>query len=218
MPVSNLNLFRHAVARHLGAVLTPEVAAAIEAATWDAAAQPVDITRFAPIEHEGYVISMERFVDALPELHQLHVAHWQETEKHRHGLPLDPDYEGMAAHERAGSLVQFTIRRDGALVGNLRIYIGVSAHSGTPFAVFPTRTHQPASEEDTLFVLPAHRGGFLVIHLLRYAERVLVALGMREIRADSKLINRADVLMRRLGYTPYALKLVKVIERSSDVR
>lgn len=214
--MSNLALFRQVVARHLGAVLTPEVAAEIEVAA-RGAPQPIDISRFAPVAYGAYTIGLERFADALDELHLLHVVHWQDTEKHRHGLPLAPDYLSMVEHEQGGRLLQFTVRRRGVLVGNLRIYVGVSAHSGTPFAVFPTRTRKPASEEDTLFLLPEHRGGFLAVQLLRYAERVLTDLGMREIRADSKLINRADVLMRRLGYMPYALKFVKIIEGKDHV-
>ncbi|MBQ1766799.1 MAG: GNAT family N-acetyltransferase [Aquincola sp.] len=210
-----INRFRAAVAAHLGQALTPELAAAIEAATWFQ--PPAHLPTFERAEYRGYVIGVERFTAALPELHQLHVLHWRETEKHRHGLPLNPDYALMAEHERAGRLLQFTVRRDGVLVGNLRMYLGVSAHSGTPFAVFPTRTREPAAEEDTLFLHPEHRGGFLAVQLLRYAERVLVALGMREIRADSKLINRADVLMRRLGYQPFALKFVKIIEGETHV-
>lgn len=207
----SLDSFRRVLAAHLGRELTPEAAAEIERAAGLQPDAPIDIWRFEPARHDRYVICLERFTDAIGELHALHVAHWRETEAHRHGLPLNPDYDGMAEHERAGRLLQFTVRRDGALVGNLRLYVGVSAHSGTPFAVFPTRTNDPASEEDTLYLAPEHRGGFLAMHLLRYAERVLVALGMREIRADSKLINRADVLMRRMGYRPFALKFVKVI-------
>jgi hypothetical protein len=46
--------------------------------------------------------------------------------------------------------------------------------------------------------------------LMRFAEQSLLALGIREIRVNSKLVNRADVLMRRLGYEPVALEFVKI--------
>ena len=79
-------------------------------------------------------------------------------------------------------------------------------HTGTVFA-----------QEDTLFIVPEHRGGFLAVHLLRYVEQVLVGcLGVREIRADSKLVNNAGVLMRRLGYTPTAQQFVKVFPPSGS--
>lgn len=214
----SLQAFRNAVAVHLGHVLTPEAAAAIEASAWSDPDMSIDPGRFDHLTVGDYQIAVERFSEILQELHRLHVAHWQETEKHRHGLPLNPDYDGMRQAERSGQMVQFTVRRRGELVGNLRVYIGVSMHSGTPFAVFPVRTREPGSEEDTLYLSPEHRGGMLAIHLLRYAERVLVALGMREIRADSKLVNKAGVLMRRLGYTPVATKFVKVIKEADHVQ
>lgn len=196
----------------MGKTLTPEVCAEIEAKVRVAGHAPVDLSTIDPLIYKGYRIGAESFRDVLPELHHLHVRHWQETEKHRHGLPLNPDYDGMAEHERCGRMLQFTVRRDGVLVGNLRVYLGVSAHSGTPFAVFPVRTREPASEEDTLYLVPEHRGGFLSVALLRYAHQTLVRLGMREIRADSKVINKAGVLMRRLGYVHFADKFVYIVE------
>jgi GNAT superfamily N-acetyltransferase len=196
--VSTIQNFRKILVPYLGQQLTPEVAARLEAGLCGKVA-PVDITQFEPVEHAGYRIGVERFAEIVHELHALHERHWQETERYRHGLPLAPDYEAMIDDEMRGNLVQFTVRRGTALVGNLRMYLWVSRHSGTMFA-----------EEDTLYLEPEHRGGFLAMRLLRYAESVLRALGAREIHADSKLINNADVLMRRMGYTPVALKFVKV--------
>lgn len=193
-------LLRRALASFLGQELTPEVAAQIYARVMDDADRAVDPARFAPQVHGGYVYAVERFRQVLEELHPLHVAHWRETEKHRHGLPLDPDYRQMALRERLGELMQFTVRRDARLCGHLRVYLGRSLHSGTVFA-----------EEDTLYVAPEHRGGWVGMHLLRYAQQCLQALGVRELRADSKLVNKADVLMRRLGYQAVATKFVKVL-------
>lgn len=201
----DLQKFRRAVAAHLGRELTPEVAAAIEVAC-RASAAPIDLAAFGQHEHAGYVIRAERMADVLDELHPLHAAHWLETEKHRHGLPLAPDYLYMMDREVAGTMVQFTARHGRELVGNLRLYLGVSKHSGTKFA-----------EEDTLFIAPAHRGGMLAVALLRFAERAVLSLGVREIRADSKLVNKADVLMRRMGYEAVATKFVKVFKEGQHV-
>lgn len=202
----NLHLLRAALGHFMGQQLTPEVAARIEfvAMGGEDLCRPPE--QFAPWVVDGYRIQVERLREILDELHGLHELHWRETEKHRHGLPLCPDYAQMKMLERQGHLVQFTVRHAGALVGNLRMYVGMSMHSSTPFA-------EPyvVSEEDTLFLHPDHRGGWLSVKLLRYAETVLVGqLGVREIRADSKLINRADVLMRRLGYSSFATRFVKV--------
>jgi GNAT superfamily N-acetyltransferase len=212
MQPSHISALRAVLCANMGQTLTPEVCAAIEMQVRQSGANPVDTAAITPERYGPYIIAAERFSEIVGELHELHVAHWRETEKHRHGLPLNPDYAGMAEHERRGQLIQFTVRHQGALVGNLRVYLGVSAHSGTPFAVFPVRTRQPASEEDTLYISPEHRGGFLAMAMLRYAERVLISLGMREIRADSKVINKAGVLMRRMKYTHFADKFIKILE------
>ena len=189
-----------ALARHLGESLTPERATAIFLAAIEGQDRSLDLSRFDPqTQPNGLVFAVERFSDVLDELHPLHVTHWHETEKHRLGLPLAPNYDEMKRRERQGGLVQFTVRKAGRLVGQCRMYLGKSLHTQTLYA-----------DEDTLFLADEVRGGFLAVHLLRYVEGVMLALGAREIRANSKLVNGADVLMRRLGYEPVALQFVKV--------
>jgi len=199
--MSTVHAFRMAMAKYLGQQLLPEVAAAIEAEVFYQPDRSVDPARFEPVEHSGYVIRVERFRDIVEELKPLHAAHYVETEIHRAGVPLNPDYEGAIARERAGRAVQFTVRKDGELVGHLLMYLLLSTHTQTPVA-----------EEDTLFLREDHRGGFLVMKLLRYAETVLVQLqGNLMIRANSKLANRADVLMKRMQYKPFAIQFFKFI-------
>ena len=198
----DLDAIRAAIAAKLGKVLLPEDAADIEAAiltTFDRSHNP---QKFGSTKHGEYTIQVERFRSIIEELHHLHAAHWLETEKHRHGLELAPNYDAMIEREKAGRLLQFTMRdKHGRLVGNLRMFISTSLHTQTEYA-----------SEDTLFLLPQHRGGFAVMALLRFAEQALRSIGVREIRANSKVINRADVLMRRMGYTPVALEFVKFFE------
>lgn len=190
---------RKALSAHLGQVLTPEVAAAIELATFSPVDEAYDPAIFGQLEYSGYTIAVERFADILSEMHALHELHWQETEKHRHGLCMNPDYLQFIARERQGQMVQFTLRSPiGELVGNLRMYLAQSMHTQTRYA-----------SEDTLFIHPDHRGSFVVMALIRFAENGLHAIGVQEIRVNSKLVNKADVLMRRMGYTPVATEFVK---------
>jgi hypothetical protein len=191
----------------LGSTLTPDLAAAIEAAAGYRPPTPIDLARFEPEAWEGFVIGCERFASVEHELGPLHALHWAETERHRHGLPLQPNLAYLRAADRAGTMVQCTVRRDSALVGHLRMYLAESLHTSTLFA-----------EEDTLFILPSCRGGYLPIRLLRYMERVLRQLGVREIRANSKLLNRADVLMRRMGYEAVALQFIKTFKEEPHVQ
>lgn len=199
----NIKALRAEIGRHLGQVLTPEVATAIEVAARRADGLPLDISRFAPQVQGDYVIKVERLGDILHEMHGLHALHWAETEKHRHGLRMDPDYEAMVASEQAGRMVQFTVRTSaGELVGQCRMYLCVSAHTQTQFA-----------EEDTLFLLPEHRGKRLSIHLIEYLERAIFEeLGVPEIRATTKLVNKAGDLLRSIGYDAVSTGFVKMFQ------
>lgn len=208
--MDDLMRFRRAMAKHLGKVVTPEIAAQIEAEAFYVD-RSIDPDRFPRERHERYWLAVESFRDIVLQLHALHEAHWSETEKHRHGFEMRPNYDAMRARERAGQLLQFTARTsEGPIAGHLRMYLGQSLHTQTLMA-----------EEDTLYVLPEHRTGSLGLALLRYAERCLVhVVGVREIRANSKVINNADVLMRRMKYRHVANQFVKIFppKENADVQ
>ena len=106
----NTSQLRKTIGSYLGQVLTPEMAAAIEVSAYhteDAGYLP---SQFGSVRHGDFTIQVERMSDILPGLHLLHAEHWLETEKHRHGLMMEPDYHAMMADERAGRMVQFTVR------------------------------------------------------------------------------------------------------------
>lgn len=158
---------------------------------------PTDLIE--PRCHGSYVIGLERFADVLPELHGLHLEHYPETEKWREGIPMDPDYGAMVEQDRVGKLLQVTCRLEGNLVGQCRMYIVRSLHTQTLYG-----------SEDTLFLKKAHRGGYVAVQMMRHAEKALLALGIREIRANSKLSNNAGALMRRIGYQPTATQFTRI--------
>lgn len=196
-----LESLRVALGDKLGCVLTPELAASIEFLAQDRAEHAHDPAGFEPREREGLVFRVESFRDILAELIPLHEAHYSETEQHLLGIPMRPDYDYMAERERTGSLLQFTAR-DGAgeLVGNLRMYIGRSLHTGQRFA-----------EEDTFYLKPEQRRGHAAMSFLRYAEESLVrTLGIREIRASTKTVNTSGKLLQHRGYRHVANQYVKI--------
>lgn len=185
----------------LGQTLTPAAAARIVALAHGKPESHIDPARFSPLVRDGYTIAVERFEAITDELDPLHAAHWLETEGHRHGLALKPDYDAMAYDEACGNMLQFTVRHAGVLVGQLRMYLCHSRHTSTTVA-----------QEDALFVVPAHRGGLIGLRLLRYAESCLRELGVTSIEANSKLVNNADVLMRRMGFKAVATQFVKIFD------
>lgn len=206
-----MNPLRRALADNLGKTLTPELCVLIERGAHVTPDHSIDLTLFHPrVLADGYVIAVEKFADCLPELRPLHEVHWLETENYRHGLALKPNYEGMKAFELAGNLLQITVRYEGKLVGGVRMYVTRSWHTDTLLA-----------SEDTLFLLPAHRNqaSWLAMKMLRYTLSCLEVLRdargeeVIEIDANSKLVNRADVLMRRLFGEPVALQFSRIFRR-----
>lgn len=202
----NITPLRKTIASHLGQILTPEIAAEIELAVAILPDERPDLAAFGCINSGEFTIQAERLGDILDEMHALHGAHWLETEGHRHGIAMDPDYPAMLADEFAGRLIQFTVRLGGRLCGGLRMYVYQSRHTKTL-----------AAKEDTLYLCPDVRGGMTAIKLMRFAEKCLLSIGVREIEADSKLVNNADTLMRRMKYQEVATKFVKVFKENSHV-
>lgn len=200
---SQLTQLRDALFRLRGQAITPEVAQAIEFAATHQPDESIDPKRFPMQAYGDFALQAERFSDIVDELHPLHVLHWQETEGHQHGHDLNPQYPALLASERAGSMLQFTARERGSdLVAHVRMYLFTSRHTGLLNAT-----------EDTLFLRPDRRpNGYLMVALMRYVEQSLRALGVMQISANSKLVNKADVLMRRLGYRQVAMQFVKVFK------
>jgi hypothetical protein len=204
--VPNITPLRHTIGSYLGYVLTPEIAVEIELSAAVLPDLSHDPAKFGWVETGDFTIQVERLRDILPEIHVLHLEHWQETEGYRHAIALNLDYDAMLADERAGRLVQTTVRRNGVLCGNLRTYVFKSRHTQTLIA-----------REDTFYLTPSARGGATASKLVKFHEEAMKLLGVREVEIDVKLVNRTDILMQRLGYTPVSTKLSKVFEEIGNV-
>lgn len=196
-----LQQLRTALVAFLGQELTPEVATQIEMAARYQEDLSHDPAKFGSKEYKGLVFAVERLGDIVDEIHPLHEQHFQETEKHRLGFGLNVDYARMLASERAGTMIQFTARaiNTGLLVGNIRMYVQTSLHTGTLYA-----------SEDTYYVLPEYRKGFAALRFWQYMEDCMLSIGVREIRTDSKVVNKVHKLNEYCGYKHVANKYVKV--------
>lgn len=197
----SLQTFRAVLGSKLGEVITPELAAWLEANAFDRADLSHDPLSFPAHSYRGLTFRVERVRDLGDELHALHQAHWAETEGYRHGLQMDPDYQGFADAERLGGLLQFTARDDaGRLVGNIRMYLFKSMH-----------TRRLCAREDTFYLLPEARKGFAAIRFWQYMERSLELIAVQEIHTDSKLSNKVGRLNEYLGYTHVADLFHKIL-------
>jgi hypothetical protein len=126
--------------------------------------------------------------------------HWQETEAAQ-VEPLNPDKERYLHYNDIGYHRQYTARNEQAkIVGHAGVYISESMHTGVKIA-----------NEDTWFMQKEYRKGWNAIRLLRFVEKDLKALGVKEGYITAKLTNiDAGRLMELRGYKHYANEYMKV--------
>jgi hypothetical protein len=197
--------FRTAVTDYIGMVLTPELAAQLEVRAFYEPDRSIPPSRFQPMDYRGLVFAVESLRAIRDEIHPLHEAHWNTTEKARHALGLNPDYEAMERAERYGSMLQFTARREGRLVGNIRMYLYKSTHDSTL-----------AAREDTFFLMPEAREGFNAIRFWQFMELCLTkGLGVRSIKTDTKREHDVGRLNEYLGYTHVSNGYLKIFPEVS---
>lgn len=103
-------------------------------------------------------------------------AHWREVAVDREEIPLDIDWNGYGAAERAGLFAGMTARTDaGELVGYNAFFLTPHLHyHGTKFAM-----------NDVLYMRPQFRG-FDGIRLILHAEKWLKDKGVRKVIYHSK--------------------------------
>lgn len=185
----SLDKFREALGSKLGEVITPELAAWLENNAFDRLDNSYDPKLFKQGEYSvGTAFAVERIESIKSELHILHAMHWAETERHQNE-EMNPDYGGFVSRERAGQLIQFTVRDFGNLVGHVRMYVYKSMH-----------TQKLEAKEDAFYLKPEARQGFKAIRLWQYVESCLKQIGVTAITTDSKLVNRVGRLNEYLGY------------------
>lgn len=186
----SLETFRAALGSKLGEVITPELAAWLEANAFDRMDLSYNPFYFGTQQYRGLTFQVERFADIETEIHLLHYAHWCETENHRNGRAMDPDYAAFKADERAGRLIQFTARNAAdQLVGNIRMYVYTSRHDKVL-----------ESREDTFYIYPEYRKGFTAIRFWQFMEASMANIGVKDIYTDSKVVNQVGRLNEYLGY------------------
>lgn len=199
MSAELLALLRENVGKFMDATVAAKIYAA--AMRIDQLLPQEAMEAISPEHCGGFTFALERMADILQEMMPLHQAHWKETEEHRHGLELKPDYDKFIRHERAGRCVVFTLRKEGRLLGNFSLYLSRSMHTQTLMAT-----------EDTLFLLPEARKGRTAARFIGYAERNLKWLGVREINVSVKVVNQAGRYFQIIGYKHVSNGLTKVLE------
>lgn len=171
---------------------------------------PVDTRAVAPKTVGSFVLRPGDVSMELHALRQLHEQHWRETEGHRHNLEFNPDYARAIDLAMQGRYLLLVAQRADTdeLVGNYGLYLARSMHTQTLMAT-----------EDTLFVRADCRRGRLGVEMIRYAEYVLRALGVRELNVTVKRVNNVGPMIERMGYLPVGTTYTKILnEEPTNVR
>lgn len=127
----------------------------------------------------------------LPQLKNLHSAHWKETEKYRNS-EFTPRYDLLDHYFKVGVLRIWGAFEYGVMVGHLSMYITTSLHTGEQIAT-----------EDALYVLEHYRTG-VGARLSRTMLADLRAGGVAEVWATCKPATRVGLLLKRLGFNHVA--------------
>jgi hypothetical protein len=141
----------------------------------------------------GYTLSIENGADNYPELVELYRTHYDEMRARlakdgvavgRFGMRVDV----YMHYWRAGFLINYVARKDGAAVGYCNCYLTDSMHSGERIA-----------KEDAIYMLPGHRNG-TGRKLARFVLDDLRTRHVKRLDINPRTDPRAVVLWTRLGF------------------
>ena len=116
--------------------------------------------------------------------------HWEEVALHQGAIKLNPDWKEYARRDADGSLVAFTARDEGKLIGYCVLLIGQSIHY---------KDHKFASN-DVVFVLPEYRATATGYQLIKCAEDYCKESGVSVITINTKVHVPFDKLLLGMGF------------------
>lgn len=146
---------------------------------------------------------VEKFSAVWPELCPLTILHWSEIHPGRE-KDYRPNVKQYEHFNDIGFLHVFTARHCGELVGQAVIYVTESMH-----------TQEKMAREDTLYFLPEFRRGRNAIDFLKFIEKTLSSMGVKEIYATAP--EKAGRVLTFLGYDK-TMNVYQKFTGAADVR
>ena len=149
----------------------------------------------------SYEINVEKFTDTYLELEPLYRQHYAEMVERLGGQGIMyPAYnprlhEYGAACER-GDLLTYVLRYEGEVCGYANVYLTNDMHNGDLI-----------SQEDTLFVLKAHRNG-VGRKLVQFVLQDLKSRGTKRLMVSAMTDLRVAKLWSRMGFKEAATQMI----------
>jgi GNAT superfamily N-acetyltransferase len=116
--------------------------------------------------------------------------HWEEVALHQGKIKLNPDWQEYARLDAQGSLVAFTARKNGVLVGYCVLLKSRSMHY---------KDHIFASN-DVVFVIPKYRNTSTGYKLIKAAQEYCKDAGVSLMTVNTKVHIPFDKLMLDMGF------------------
>jgi hypothetical protein len=145
----------------------------------------------------------ETLFDVIEEVQPLLDAHYLELAKNQERIKLNPDWARYTAMEAAGSLLLFTARKDGKLIGYAAFFAGPHPHYTDLMLV----------SNDLLFLDAEHRVGRTGVRLIKYCEEQIAATysGQTCITWHAKERTALAGMLPRMGYCVQDIVLSKLL-------
>lgn len=152
----------------------------------------------------GYDIAIENGVDRHDELLPLYRRHYAEMEERlkADGIPIgpfSPRLDEYFAAMRAGWLITFVVRFEGAAVGYSNMYVTNDMHNDELIA-----------QEDTIFVDRPHRNG-IGRDLAKFIIADMSGRGCKRISITPVTDLRVGKIWERMGFRPTAQLMTLVL-------
>lgn len=148
-----------------------------------------------------YEFALENGAINLPELFPLYAQHYREMQERLAGdgievSPFNPQIDAYIAQWEAGTLLNYTVRLNGEVVGYSNVYLARDMHNSDLIA-----------QEDTIFILKAHRNG-VGKKLVRFVLADLESRGVKRVYVTAMTDLRVAAIWQRMGFKPAATAMI----------
>ena len=141
----------------------------------------------------------EPLFKVVPDVMDLAYLDWEEMYHDKGSYPFDPDWDLYYLLEESGSLLLFTARDSGKLIGYFSVIIGPSLHSKGKLVV----------SNDIIYLHKNYRKGLIGVKLFKFSEACLAESGYNQLQVITSERNNIDSLLKRLGYEKIETKFEK---------
>lgn len=148
-----------------------------------------------------YSMAIEDFEATYPDMEPLYRQHYAEMVERRaaageHCPPFNPRLDEYYRASRGKYLVTFIVRYDGAPCGYINMYVTNDMHN-----------HEPIAQEDSMFVLKAHRNG-IGRKLVLFGIEEMRRRGVKKIIVSAMVDLRVSKLWARMGFKNLAQQMI----------